>query len=35
MNYISNKLVSLWNLIKGLVVEETKPVKKKRTKKTK
>ena len=35
MNQVWNKLVSLWNWVKGLFVEEPKPVKKKKTKKAK
>jgi hypothetical protein len=35
MNQVWNKLVAAWNWLKGLVVEETKPVKKKKVKKTK
>lgn len=35
MTNLWNKVVSVWNWLKGLVLEEPKPVKKKRTKKSK
>lgn len=35
MTNLWNKVVSGWNWLKGLVMEEPKPVKKKKTKKSK
>jgi hypothetical protein len=35
MTNLWNKLVSIWNWAKSLVIEQPKPVKKKRTKKAK